>query len=633
MSYQLKVLRDHPIGFWTLDELYSSSYSAQTYNDSALTYNQTVFYNSGGTLTEYPIDKSGCGNDGVYKGSFPLNDYLMPLVAGGLYGTNITSTGWIELPVTKNYYGSTVSNGLANKYTSDNDFTLELWAFPRITTTALTPIFADTTNSIGIFWQNGNLIFKLQGTSIEHTVVQKNQAMHIAAVYGSNSMSLYLNGNIVSSKILTGFAFSNLSTLFQIGPTTSASDSIVIDAPAIYRYSLSIDQVRQHYLASFPISPMQVVTPDSGELFVLSDLNIAKTYSVVYSIDKKWSEFYDANMYYDQNENSISLISSDTAVAKSVILTDKFTIPTGIGLISSKIDWNGSSWNGSYGLKIETSTDGVTYTQCENGKLVPGYKIGTSSFSTTGEVYVRITLSTDDASRYLPKLYAIKFSFYTTKLIYAKNGPSYIEPIQPASTTGGLDGSVWDYDLGTIDYPVLSRNIKTGLRPSQPGFAINTSSAIKTVEMIFSPISTAANYLMYADANTQYSWNGSGVISKGSNIAAIYVDGIDRTSATNISSYLFAGDIYHIVIVLIASVTTRIWFNVKVASNVWSDAGPANSYNYIGIYQTAFSATAALNHSDQYTGRPAATVNEPVISLTESSVKTYNRDWVVVKNV
>jgi len=633
MSYQLKVLKDYPIGFWTLDELYSSSYSAQTYNDSSLTYNQTVFYNSGGSLTQYPIDISGCGNDGVYKGSFPLNDYLMPLVSGGEYGTNITNIGWIELPVTKNYYGSTVSNGLANKYTSDNDFTLEIWAFPRITTSTLTPIFADITNSIGIFWQNGNLIFKVQTESIEHTVTQKNQAMHIVAVYGSNSISLYLNGSIVSSKIISGFAFTNSSTLFQIGPTTSSSDSMVIDAPAIYRYSLSIDQVRNHYLASFPILPIQVVTPDAGELFVLSDLNIAKTYSVIYSQDKKWSEFYDADMYYDQNENSISVISSDTAISKEVVLEDKFTIPTGIGLVSSKVDWYGSGWNGTYGLKIETSTDGVTYTQCENGKMVPGYKIGTSSFDTTGQVYVRITLSTNDASRYLPKLYAIKFSFYTTKLIYAKNGPSYIEPIQPVSTSGGLDGSVWDYDLGTIDYPILSRNIKTGLRPSQPGFAVNTSSNIKTIEMIFSPVSTAANYLVYVDANTSYSWNGSGVISKGSNISAVYVDGIDRTSATNISEYLISGDVYHIVLVLTNSVTTRIWFNVKVASNVWSDAGPSNSYNYLAIYQTAFSSNKALEHSDQYIGRPATTVLEPAITLTESSVKTYNRDWVVVKNV
>jgi hypothetical protein len=605
MSYQLKVIKDHPIGFWALDE-------------------------TSGTTA---LDKSGCGNNGTYSGTLVLNSSLMPLVAGGLYGTNVTNVGWVQLPVTKNYYGSTVSNGLANKYTSDNDFTLEIWAFPKITTTGLTPIFADTTNSIGIFWQNGNLIFKIQDTSIEHTVVQKNQAMHIAAVYGSNSMSLYLNGTIVSSKILSGFAFTNSSTSFQVGPTTNVADSIIVDAPAIYRYSLSIDQIRKHYLASFPISPTQVVAPDSGELFVLSDLNIAKAYSVVYSVDKKWSEFYDANMYYDQNENSISLVSSETAVAKSVVLTDKFTIPTGIGLISSKIDWNGSAWNGSYGLKIETSVDGTTYTECENGKLIPGYKIGSSEFNTVGQVYVRITLSTNDASRYLPKLYAIKFNFYTTKLIYAKNGPSYIEPIQPSSTSGGLNASVWDYDLGAIDYPVLSRNIKSGLRPYPPGFAVNTSSSIKTVEMIFSPVSTAANYLIYIDANTYYYWNGSGVISKGSNIAAIYVDGVDKTSATNISSYLLAGDVYHIVVVLTSAITTRIWFNVKVASNVWSDAGPANSYNYIGIYESAFTASKALDHSDQYTGRPATIVTEPAITLTESSIKTYNRDWLVVKNV
>lgn len=633
MSYQLKILKDHPVGFWTLDELYTSLYSPSTYNDSGVTYNQPVFYNSGGVLAEYPIDKSGCGNDGIYNGDFPLNDYLAPLVSGGQYGTNITNVGYIELPISKDYYGSIKSNSLANKYTSDNDFSLELWIYPRITTTTLTPIFADITNNIGIFWQNNNLIFKVQSDSIEHTITQKNQVMHIVAVYSKNTIALYVNGNNVSAKSLTSFFFTNLSTLFQIGPTANSADSFIVDAPAIYRYSLSLEKVREHYIASFPLYPSQVVNPEQGELFILSDANIRKDYTVIYSQDKKWSEFYHADMFYDQNENAISVISSTSAVTKTVVLTDKFTIPTGIGLMSSKIDWYGSSWNGSYGLKIETSTDGITYTQCENGKMVPGYKKGTSSFNSTGEVYVRITLSTDDASRYIPKLYSIKFSFYTTKLIYAKNGPSYIEPIQPVSTSGGLDGSIWDYDLGSIDYPVLSRNIKSGLRPYPPGFAINTSNNIKTIEMIFSPISTAANTLVYVDANTNYSWDASGVITKGSNISAIYVDGINKTSATNISEYLVAGDVYHIVIVLTASVTTRIWFNVKVLSNVWSNGGPANSYNYIATYSQALSSSQVLDHSNYYMGMPSTTLSDPAITVTESTINTYNRDWLVVKSV
>ena len=97
MSYQLKVIKDYPIGFWTLDE-------------------------SSGTTAS---DISGCGNNATYVGSPASN--ILPLVSGGLSGTRITNTAYITVPVTKDYYGATVGAGFATSYTSDNDFTIEAW--------------------------------------------------------------------------------------------------------------------------------------------------------------------------------------------------------------------------------------------------------------------------------------------------------------------------------------------------------------------------------------------------------------------------------------------------------------------------------------------------------------------------
>jgi hypothetical protein len=135
MSYQLKVIKDNPIGFWMLEE-------------------------SSGTVA---ADKSGCGNNGTYVGGIIAN--MLPLVPGGVSGNKITNTSYITLPVTKNYYSQTASSALANKNTSDNAFTLEVWVAPDISSTGAIPLLADVTNNIGLYWDNvGNIVFSLSAT-------------------------------------------------------------------------------------------------------------------------------------------------------------------------------------------------------------------------------------------------------------------------------------------------------------------------------------------------------------------------------------------------------------------------------------------------------------------------------------
>ncbi len=157
MSYQLKVIKDYPIGFWPLDE------------------------SSGSTAT----DISGCGNNATYVGS--PNSSMLPLIPGGVSGTKITNTAYITVPTSKDFYGSAVSNGLANKYSSDNDFTLELWISPSIQSTNVTTLFADTTDGIGLYWEKGDIIFKVSATEqIRWALTYSKKAMHVVGVYSVN---------------------------------------------------------------------------------------------------------------------------------------------------------------------------------------------------------------------------------------------------------------------------------------------------------------------------------------------------------------------------------------------------------------------------------------------------------------
>ena len=608
MSYQLKVLKDHPIGFWMLDE-------------------------TSGTTSS---DSSGCGNNGTYTGSLTTN--IFPLVPGGVSGSKITTTQYITLPVTKDYYGSTASGGFANKYTSDNDFSLEVWIYPTITTTNTTTIFADPTENIGIFWEKGNIVFKLDTERLDYTVEDPSKAMHVVAVYSNTRAFIYVNGRLVSLKNLTDFLFTNTSVQLQVGPTANASDSFIVDAPAVYRYALPSEKILNHFTSSSTIPPIQIVESDQGILIIGSDNKIKKRVMVKYPNQRPWATFFDEDLMYNEIGEYISVVPSDTVESKTVVLTDAFSIPSNIGLLSSKVEWAGTE-----GVTIEVSVDGgTTYVACENGKIISQYKLGgqldlsippvfQSSFNSETLINIRITLSTTDASKYIPKLYYLVFSFYDNKTIYAENGPEYISPVQPDG--GSIDLTVWDYDLGSLAYSPLHRNSKLGITPYAAGFAINTEKNVRTVEMMFTPISTAANYLYYGNSNSYYSWNGSGVISKGSEVSAFYVNGVDRTSATNISSYLVANQPHHIVIVLSADVTTKLWFNVKVESGLWTNNGPRNSYSYLGIYQTALSQSTVEDHYDYYIGRPDIVVTEPSFAMTETGISTYNNDWIVLETI
>ena len=67
MSYQLRILKDKPLGFWLLDE------------------------SSGTTAFDY----SGSGNNGTYTGSLTTN--IMPMVLGGVSATKISPTQYIKI--------------------------------------------------------------------------------------------------------------------------------------------------------------------------------------------------------------------------------------------------------------------------------------------------------------------------------------------------------------------------------------------------------------------------------------------------------------------------------------------------------------------------------------------------------
>jgi len=621
MSYQLKILKDHPIVYYPISETYSSLIgSYQDVLDNYNTYQEFEddFSTYSDVVSNTIFDHSGCGNDGIYQGD--LVDVFLPLTSGGSHAANITNTNYMTVPTTYDYYGSTASGGFGNKYTSDNDFTLEAWIYTNIPTTNLTTIFADPVNNVGLFWQRGNIIFKLDSEELNYTIPYFKKALHIVAVYSIFQMIIYVDGQAVASKNLSGFKFTNTSLSLQIGPTAHTSDSFIVDDPAVYRYALSATQIANHYNDNGFLPPIQIAYPDNGQLFELYDNSISSQYRYSYPADRSWEYFLTDDLYYNRDDNAIEMAYSENAVSKTVYLTDLVTIPLGITMDSSKIEWYGDN-----GIMVETSIDNTTWVQCMNGQSIPQYKL--NDFDTSGFVYLKITMSTTNNSKYLPKLYNLTLSFYNDQVMYAQNGGSYMSTFY--NLIGISDPSI---SLGPNKYPILSRDYRNGIRvPTDSGFYINANIPVKTIEFFYTPDALTNSGLITSISNNGYtasnvSWNGAGAISK-TNVNSLYVNGVNKTSATNVSDIFTAGDLHHVMVTYSQAISGPIKFNYSLGGTVGC------LIQNIGLYQDQFTSTQILNHYNLYLGKASAVAQDSTITLTENSVEAYNNDWLVIQNV
>jgi hypothetical protein len=586
MSYYLSVLKDSPSGFWKLDESFGS-----------------IAY-----------DSSGCGNNGAYIGT--ISNTPMPIVSGGSHSTKITDTNYLQFEISKNFWGIDVSGGFGTTKTSDNDFSLEVWFHPK-NLTNLTPILADT-SGIGIYWDNGNILFKLENEEIYYSVPNPQRVLHVVAVYSVNSISLYLNGELVKSKSVSRINFTNESLSFNCGPAET-NKYFIIDAPAIYRYSLNLNSIINHYNNFISNTESNIVLPDSGEIFKASEKhqNINTTVSFPAQLD--WQYHIDDNILYRESTNSLYLSPSSTQGQFIKVIS----FPLWKNYVSSKIEWLSSN-----GVSIDVSVDGENgaWQACENGKALPGFSQG-SNFSNNKVLYFRVTFESSDSNKYVPELYYMKIHFYDEKILFAHGGGSKISVSQPNS------GSSWEISISNSNTNILLRESDNGIITSDSAFYVDTLKDIQSLEMIFSPKSLSSGYLFYnktGGTESYISWSANGTITK-SNISGLYINGQDITSETNIEEHLYIDEPNYILIKTSSEITGEIWLNGKQDGGNRSGVLDDNMYQNIAIYES--SSIDHLKHYNLYIGKDVIEANDSVIEITEEAVKTYSRDRVLLNNL
>ena len=580
MSYKNTVLNDFPNSFYLLDEVQSGSFedyiellsqfaTYQALLDSGLTY---------AGINGMPVyDYSGNLNNGF--ASSASSKQLMPIISGGIRGTEVTS-------ITEVYYEP---KGIATKYYKDNSFSIEVWcALPANNVSAT--IVGDPLIDTGIFYENGNIVFKVGTNKVEHTV-SNAQAIHVVGIFQSNLLSLYVNGSLVDTESLTSYQFSNELSSFKSGPCTGR---LVIDSVAFYRYALSGTQILNHYNeGTKEVNVSQIVSIDGGYLFSMNTESIQRRFSYTYPVSKLWGEL-DISAEYLSSDQSYVYIPESTG-AKSFSFTDHFIVPDYLGITTSQIHWE----NDVKGILVEASIDNLTWQTCVNGSPLPYFNKNDNQISDI--IYLRVTLSSDDSSRYLPVLNSLDIAFYNSKNFYSDNSGYYVS-------------SSYDYALPKVNSKTLSYNKNNGLiMYDGHGFSLNGIPSVNSVELIFTP--QYDQNVLVSGASQIYEWTLSGAITN-TGISSIYVNGINRTSETNVWDFMTVNTPHHIVINF-TTAATSIKFNQNQND---SKSGLGHMYNNVAIYENALSVNSILNHHLLYTGNTINLISDTSFSISESSL-------------
>jgi hypothetical protein len=358
-------------------------------------------------------------------------------------------------------------------------------------------------------------------------------------------------------------------------------------------------QIRKHYLeGSKEINYFQIVHSDNGYLFTLNSSAIRPAFKYSYPKSKTWNELSEGDIIVSSDGQSIYFQKTDTALEKEFSFTDQIFIPEHLGITTSQVYWEPDI----NGITVEASLDGNVWSQCNNREALPFFNKNDNQVSNS--LYLRVTVSSADTSKYLPYLNSLYIDFFKNKTVYADN-------------FGCTLSSDYDYSLPPFNSKTLSANRHNGLRMyNGHGFSLSDGVNAESIEMIFTP-STGKNVLFSAPSKI-YEWNNSGNITK-TGISSIYVNGINRTSSTNISDFLTIDMPHHIVINLSSASGSGIKFNQNQGD---TNSGSNHMYSNIAIYESALSEANILNHYLLYTDNLIMAIDDAFLTITEDNEGT-----------
>jgi len=586
MSYKYTVLKDNPLSFFLLDEVRSGEVGVYSNLTTLYATYQDLKDNgiSYAAISGLPIiDYSGNGMEGYALNTSDME--VLPIIGAGVRGTEINENTVIQLKAL----------GVATNKKPDSPFSFEIWFSPSPDDMEEYLILGDAANQIGLFYLNENIIFKCSSEEEVNYKVPKTKAMHVVGVFSKNKISIYVNGILCSEKFIQkGFKFTNESMNLNIGPS-NAGMKFIVDSAAIYDYELDESVVARHYKAGYKETKYsQIVYSHEGVLFSLNSFSVRPDVSYRYPGTRALEDLVSGDAYYNASLNRIEFPVTVLPETKSFSFEDRLYVANPENIVSSRLKYGQDVEN----ILVEVSIPGQPWLACKNNSPIPYFNKNQSSGSPILDI--RVTMATLDSAFDLPYFEGLDIDLYSDKDSYSDN-------------SGGRIYSDYDYSLGHYNYPVRMQNKYNGLSMyDRHGFSVDLSISPKTIEFFFTPKGTSN--VLFSSSSSEISWSESGAVSM-SGIQALYVNGVERSLETNISTFLLEGVSHHIIIVLESS-AQNIKFNQNQSG---SEHGYSSTYNNMAFYEKSFTQEDANRNYRLYCSDNSFLVNDPGMSISESS--------------
>ena len=366
-----KILSEHPIAAWTLDEDFAADGPFENMDSFFSTPASVVIplgnvTNSGGfatisttgahgliigdnvlistvvpsgyrgryqiidvpTTTSFKIQTSTTGNvTGAgtlvekYNG-YKLDSYNTERFPGYVLSNKALSS---KVPMV---YGSPKSQngsflipsfGFLSKSGAYNQYTFETWVKIKRTNTSnkfkLIGLFretASTDDGNGLYYNDTSFILKIGNKSDTAYIKEMNKPLLIHIVYSESSVQLFVNGELLINLILEEADLALLSNPANL-KNYICLQSATFDCPAIYPYRLSPEQTKMHYVYG-----QAVIVPEK-----INKVYGGKTISIDFP-----SAGYSANMNYPTNSQWKNSISNNLNIQDYSISNKKFDLPT-----------------------------------------------------------------------------------------------------------------------------------------------------------------------------------------------------------------------------------------------------------------------------------------------------------------
>jgi hypothetical protein len=246
-----------------------------------------------GTVTRhYVAHELTAYNSSKYPGYVWTTNPLVSKVPM-VYGSGKAQQGYFILPS----FGFLSSSGKYNQYT------FETWVkIKRTSDTSkrkLIGLFdntASTDDGNGLYYNDTSFVLKIGDKSDAAFIKQTNKPMLIHITYSENAASLYVNGEQLISLTLDESDIALLATATN-GKEYISLQSATFDCPAIYPYKLSASQAKVHYAYGQAVSVPETINKKYGGKTVSIDFPSAGyTSSYNYPVNGQWKNSVSDNV-------------------------------------------------------------------------------------------------------------------------------------------------------------------------------------------------------------------------------------------------------------------------------------------------------------------------------------------------